>query len=450
MITSAGVEVVERAESVGLVLDEWQRFVLDVALGERADDKWAAFEVALLVARQNGKGGILEALELAALFDFGDELILHSAHEFKTASEAFRRVLPWVENCDELRKKVKQVRTSHGDEGIELLNGHRLRFVARSTGSGRGFTGDRVILDEAYALDAAAMGALLPTLSARPNPQLWYVSSAPMSSSVQLHAVRSRALAGGDERLAFMEWSCAEEAAVGPDAVAQANPALGIRIDLEFVEAERAALPPEVFRRERLGIPDKPLGGVETVIPRARWDAGEDADSQIAGPVWFAIDVTPDRSWSSIGAAGVRGDDKRHVELIEHRSGTHWVVARVVELLDRWGRGPVAVDPGSAAGSLIGELEQAGVEVKTLTAREVAQACGMFYDDVVEDNQRHVAAQPALTAAVIGASKRPLGDAWAWNRRGSDVDISPLVACTLANWLAQNAPAPAEVFVSWR
>jgi hypothetical protein len=36
--------------------------------------------------------------------------------------------------------------------------------------------------------------------------------------------------------------------------------------------------------------------------------------------------------------------------------------------------------------------------------------------------------------ALAGAQKRPLGDAWAWARRGAGVDISPLVAATLAKW----------------
>jgi hypothetical protein len=35
---------------------------------------------------------------------------------------------------------------------------------------------------------------------------------------------------------------------------------------------------------------------------------------------------------------------------------------------------------------------------------------------------------------VKGAAKRPLGDAWAWSRKSSGVDISPLVAITLAVW----------------
>jgi hypothetical protein len=66
-VSSAGREAVELAALAGLELDEWQAFVLEHALGERADGRWAAFEVGVLVPRQNGKGGILEARELAGL-----------------------------------------------------------------------------------------------------------------------------------------------------------------------------------------------------------------------------------------------------------------------------------------------------------------------------------------------------------------------------------------------
>jgi hypothetical protein len=123
---------------------------------------------------------VLEARELAGLYLFDEALILHSAHEFKTAAEAFRRILSLIQNTPDLDRLVQRIRTSHGDEGIELRSGQRLRFVARSTGSGRGFSGDCVILDEAYRLPNSAMAALLPTMAARPNPQLWYTSSAPL------------------------------------------------------------------------------------------------------------------------------------------------------------------------------------------------------------------------------------------------------------------------------
>ena len=89
---SSGADCIEFAASVGLFLDDWQCWVLEQALGERADHKWAAFEVCLLVPRQNGKGAVLEALELYHLFVLRTSLIVHSAHEFKTASEHFMRL----------------------------------------------------------------------------------------------------------------------------------------------------------------------------------------------------------------------------------------------------------------------------------------------------------------------------------------------------------------------
>jgi hypothetical protein len=50
-----------------------------------------------------------------------------------------------------------------------------------------------------------------------------------------------------------------------------------------------------------------------------------------------------------------------------------------------------------------------------------------------------------MTAALRGVEIRPLGDAWAWSRKNSNVDISPLVSATLALWGAgtqQRAGAP--------
>ena len=204
---TAGAEAVELAEAAGLHLDPWQQHVLEVALNEAADGRWAAFEVCLLVARQNGKGSILEALELAALFTLRLPLTLATAHEFKTAKDAFRRVSGIIKANDFLFSRVAAMPRNPSEFGIDLLTGERLRFIARSSGSGRGYTADLVIIDEAFRLDGGAMAALLPTLSAAPNPMIWYASSAPMSTSEQLHAVRRRALtavSGGDPgRLAF-------------------------------------------------------------------------------------------------------------------------------------------------------------------------------------------------------------------------------------------------------
>lgn len=430
-VSSAGEEAVEFCTSIGLHLDPWQRHVVRESLGERRDGRYAAFEVAVLVPRQNGKGAILEARELAGLFLFEEGLILHSAHEFKTAQEAFRRVLAHVENAPDLRKRVARVRTSHGEEGIELKSGARLRFVARSTGSGRGFSGDTVILDEAYNLASEGMSALLPTLSARPNPQIWYTSSAGMATSDQLRRVRERGLAGESKRLAYFEWSA--EADVDLDsraAWAQANPALGIRITEEFIESERDAMDDTGFSRERLGIWFDPAA--QMVIDGRKWAALADPGSRIEGPLVFAVDATPERSGAAIAVAGRRKDGLGHVEVVDVRSGTGWVVDRVVELHQRRKPRAWVLDPASAAGAWIPALQERGIEPVLITGREMAQACGALYEDVVENGALRHIDQPQLNAALSGARKRHLSDAWAWHRRDSTVDISPLVAVTLA------------------
>jgi phage terminase large subunit-like protein len=273
----SGRNAVTLAAEAGMELDPWQRLVLEAGLRRRGG-KWAAFEVALIVARQNGKGTVLEALELAALFLYPDvRLILHSAHEFKTAAEAFLRIRALIEDRPEFDARVSRIRTAAGAEAIELKDGKRLRFVARSSGSGRGFTSDLVILDEAYKLGDQEMAALLPTLSARPDPQVWYTSTAGGPDSVQLGRVRARGVAGGDPSLAFLEWSADEDACdpADPKDWARANPGLGIRIAPEYVEREMAALGPDAFARERLSIGDYPVGdgGSWDVVARDTWTA---------------------------------------------------------------------------------------------------------------------------------------------------------------------------------
>lgn len=177
--TSAGPEAIELAASAGLLLDPWQQDVLTAALGERPDGRWAASRVAVIVPRQNGKGAILEARELAGLYLFGERLITHTAHRVDTSLEHFTRMRALIEGTPDLAAELDDIVDTHGKEGLVLQGGRRLNFKARSKGSGRGFTGDCVVLDEAYYL--YDLGGLIPTMSARPNPQLWYTSSAPLA-----------------------------------------------------------------------------------------------------------------------------------------------------------------------------------------------------------------------------------------------------------------------------
>jgi hypothetical protein len=463
-LSSAGQEAVELAALAGLTLDPWQQRVLDHGLAERAGGSWAAFEVCVNVPRQNGKGAIIEARELAGLFLLGEKLILHSAHEFKTSIVAFRRIEQLIMGCPDLRKRVLRVRKTTGEEAIELVTGQVLRFLARSGGSGRGFTGDCNILDEAMILGDDAMGALMPTMSAVPNPQIWYLGSAGIGSlSVQLGRLRARALAAmetgePDPSLAYFEWSvdahrdecrpgCRDhDDADDPAAWAKANPALGIRISQEHVRNERLSMGSGgIFERERLGVGSYPSDAADAwrVIGEDAWRALADGRSSMQDPVAFAIDTTPERSHTAICVAGANGEAV-HVEVVDHRPGTGWAAGRVAELVEKWKPCALVIDEGGPAGSLIPAvrkaLEEIGLsedEVDELLlipkSRQVAAACGQFYDGVAEQRIVHLDQAP-LATALAGADKRPIGDGWAWARRGVGVDISPLMGATFAAW----------------
>jgi hypothetical protein len=405
--------------------------------------RWESFEVGLIVARQNGKGSILEALELAHLFLWNSRLLLHSAHQFNTATEHFLRIASLIENSDMLRRRCKRPKTAHGEEQIETRSGNRLRFVARSRKSARGFTGDLVIMDEAFNLDADAMAAMMPAMSAVPNPQIWYTSSAPLLDSTHLMRVQERGRAGNERSLTYFEWSAPAEARNDLDNTdywCQANPALGVRIHPEIVRAERVALDDDSFARERLGIGDQE--GQPSVIPLGLWRACKQTDlaARPGKPLIISVDADPTRTYWTIGLAGVLPDGKIQVEVVDHHEGQGWVVPRLVELRARWKPAEVIVDAGAPAASLIPDLEQARITPLCPTVGDIAAGCGAFFDAAIEGTLRHLG-QDELELALRGAGQRELADRWAWSRRKSTVDITPLVAVTLAHWGVQRTLA---------
>ncbi|WP_260461969.1 terminase [Streptomyces lateritius] len=452
-VSTAGDEAIKLAARAGLRLDPWQQHLLRVAMGETAEGDWVAPEVAINLPRQNGKGALIEARVLWGLFIGREKQILLSAHEFKTVLNARDRIEGLIKGCPDLHKRVKAYVRTVGREGVILHDGRELRYIARSSGSGRGFTANCVIFDECMVLDDAAMAALAPTTDAVANSQLWYLGSAGIGApSVQLGRLRKRsekALETGspDPTLAYFEWSIdphVKECSQGCDqhdevdsveSLLKANPAVGYRLEVEKSLNRRLTLGDALYARERLGVGEYPSedGDAWSVIGKDLWDALTDGDSQAEDPLTFSIDTTPERSHTSICMAG-RNGSVVHVEVIENRPGTQWVIDRARELHERWSPRCWVIDPSSPAGSFIKELEETlDIEVVTPRARDVAQATGQFYDAVVSQQLVHIGQAP-LSVALAGARKRDLGEAWAWARRGVGVDISPLVGVTLARW----------------
>lgn len=460
-VWTLGPEVADLSALAGYEPDAEQRLALDLIFAMGPADSPATLEAGLCVGRQNLKTGVKKMAALGKLFLLDQRLVVWSAHEFNTSAEAFRDLKELIDGCSYLSRRVRAIRGGHGDESIELVSGSRMLFKTRTKGGGRGLSGDTVFLDEAMFLKPMHMGALLPTLSARPAPQVIYGGSAGLAESAVWRGVRNRGRAG-DPSLVWLEWCddlpglCAVEQCMHTLGTPgcrldeetrwfRANPTLGKRITVEFVRGERRALPASEFGRERLGWWDDPDTDLEQL--GVDWHACADPDSAPTGQPVYAIDVSPGSRSASIVAALWRDDDLPHVEVVEHRADVGWVVDRCVELEahDPW---CWVLDPAGPAGALLPELEAAGIAVRQVAARELGQACESFSSAVGARDVRHLG-DALLAQAISGAGRRDIGDGlWAWSRRKSGADISPLYAATLALWvLAELGPDDVTVIV---
>lgn len=475
-------------------LDDWQEDGVSLMLAVREDGQWACYEYCEWVSRQNGKGTLLEARALTGFLLLGEQLILWSAHLYKTAMELFRRVKSliralgrrvkpnddtlWVvpglvtdEDTGELidGEILVKVSNTNGDEGFERLDtGARIVFIARSAGGGRGMSGDVNIIDEALFYTPEQHQALLYTLSARPNAQIIYTSSPPLRGDTAeiMYALRERGdptaerdpEAGPwrqDPALGYRDWGhggTLERILVDIDdmhVAAAANPAAGTRISWETIQRElrsdRAGYP-----RERLGIWPRRIGSEGGALDPRAWAAMLDPESRRAGDVALAVDVTPMRDHASIGLYGLRSDGLEHVQLTDYRPGPpDWIPDRLAELREVLGDAliGIALDERNGAHALLPALAEVGItppddpeqprrgDLLVMDTRAAADSTSQWIDAFREGGLRHIGQAP-MDAAVRNAKTRHIGDAGqiAWGRRASEVDIGPLQVATGARY----------------
>lgn len=443
---SAWEDVADLSASCGIPLDEWQEVVLQAAMGERADGTWATPQVAVSAPRQNGKSQIIVARALAGVLVFDEKTIIVSAHQRDTAREVFAKIVDILEEHPNLNARVESYGKALNREYIRFKTGQTIRFKARSAGGGRGFSCDCLLLDEAQILSSAAWAAILPTMSARPNPQAWLLGTPPTENDdgEVFARFREAGLRRSSPRIAYLEWSAEiNDDFDDPQVWAKANPAYGTRITHERIADERATMDQRQFGMERLGM----WAGAESraVVDAHTWAGLFDPGSQPSDRLAMAIDMAPEGASASIGVAGARSDGRWHVELIEQRDGSSWVVERAASVALRHGFGAVVVDGASPAVALVEPLRAKGLTVTVTGARDMGQACGSMYRLIVEDGVRHVG-QPQLATSMSLARKRAIGSEglWGWGRAISGADISPTVVVTLALWGAMATGAKVQ------
>lgn len=459
----------------------WQEGLLTDILSVRPDGKWAARDAAYLVARQNGKGGALHALELAGLFLFPEvREILHSAHEVKTAKKAYRELKEIIKNTPHLYARVERrgnrvvgFRQSNEDISITIENPDGkttsvVRFIARATNTGRGFSPQWLIIDEAQICTEEAREAIFYSTRAQANPLRVWCGTVPKANdpSEPFTALRDRGRAGGDQYLTWNEWSVdpdvEPEKLRGDDAaVIQATPALGYLVDWETIESERAAAVSDAawlgFCREALSWwasdEDSAVWGV---VPKESWDlrvskeTAEEAKALAAAgdegwlrsAVALAIEMDQQHERTSIAAAGDCREGGIGVDIMAVGDGSSWVVDHVVELTSDETKpvSHVVIDPRSPAGSLIDDLREAGVTVTECGGQDLVKATGYLIDAILEGGLVH-RDSPELNRAVSVATTRKAGEASLIDRWAAK-DASPFICVDLAVWGHRNVPEP--------
>ncbi len=428
---STGQDCVDLAAAYNLPLDPWQADIIR-GICREIDGAPAVSQAGVCLSRQGGKSQALTALELFWLFAMGEQ-ILHTAHAVKTSSDGFRRLWAVIQSHEDLARRVRRHSQMIGAEFVELDSGARIAFTTRSASAGRGLALDKLVIDEAEDLPAAEIAALQPTVYSRPRAQSLFFGTAPgpQHDSEAFTALRKSAHENTNPRLAYWEWTAEWGEDIDDESVwLRTNPAVATgRVPLQAIRDDRAVLPVDAFRAERLSM-WIPAGAANAVFDPAQWDSLCDPDSAPVTDLAVGVDAHPSRSSATVCIAGRRQDGRIHVEWYESRDGVTWLPAWVADRLDRGVRA-VVVD----GGGVLAELDWAGSKVRpTLVGvREVATACGLFWDAVTEGSLRH-RQQVELSKGVLGAKQRPMlgGQAFGWDRKAPGSSV--LIAATLALW----------------
>lgn len=428
------------AQILGLDLMPWQVDAVEL-FTELEEGFYAYSDCTLLVPRQNGKSTLLLILLLVRALGTAGSRCGYGAQSLKDARKMLLETWVPLLDASPLRGSYS-VRAANGSEAIRFNNGSVIELlVSTSTKAQHGQVWDFCVLDEAFSqTDSRVEVSVLPAFATRtehaPGVQWLVVSTAGTRSTSpylfdRVESRRQLVDDGITSGTAYLEYAAPDGSDYTDLGVWRTcNPALETTITVDAVKAELASLGEAEFKRSRLCMWTTQKN--DPVVPVEVWEGLCDPMSRRGERLTLAFDSSPEGS-SSIAVASRRGDDLVHVELIDHQAGTAWLVAEVARLVRAHSPDDVLMDPKTPAMAAVPLLKDLGVNVVEVSPSDVTQAFAMFLEACEEGKLRHIG-QAELTAALAGAVRRNVGDAAAWSRRNSGVDISPICAATLAMW----------------
>lgn len=441
-ITGSDFANIQRiAVKAGIHYDLWQQGLLYLLFSKRQDGRYACGEGGgvISICRQVGKTFTIGSAVFILCLMRRNLKVLWTAHRTRTLDETFNDM------CDNLAKNrlftryVERIRRANGQQEIRFTNGSRIMFGAREQGFGRGFAGVGLeVFDEAQILTVKALDDMIPATNAAHNPLIIFMGTPPKSGDPceAFAEKRQQALAGTDG-MVYVELSADRDADPNDrEQWAKANPSYPKRTSEAAILRMRNLLGADSFRREGLGIWDETAS--HRAIDPQQWAKATTDSPNLNGLIGYALDMAPDRSSLAIGGAINHRDGTAHIELREFEStqskGTMWAIDYIA---DHWPRtASVVIDAQSPANALIQELKARHIKVITTGPQDMGRACGLFLDMLRDGKLTHIPDDkaPALAVAVANAVTRNIGQSGAigWNKMGADIDISPLVAVTLA------------------
>lgn len=464
--TSYGFQVISFARDIlEQPLDPWECEAA-VRIGELLPDGRPRFRTVLvLVARQNGKTHLVKVLTLWWLFHGDKKTILGLANTLSYAKRIWSDVVQVSQDNDflALQLPAKPVRLAIGEECLTTAKGSEYRIAAANRNAGRSLTISRLVCDELREHRSwDAWNAATNAMNAVRDAQAVCITNQGDEQGVVLDALRASALeyietGQGDPRLGLLEWSAPDGADPEDlDALAQANPNLGYRIDPD-------ALLGAARRAKAAG--GKELAGFRTEVMCQRvrlLDPGIDPDAwercgtdtpldlaQHRDRVVLCLDVSLDGSHASLVAATLV-DGLVHVEAVGAWSGygcTATLRRELPDLVNRIRPRQLGWFPAGPAAALTADLTASrprgwpprGTELVEVRG-EVTAVCMGLAEQVRVGGLRHPD-DPLLNAHIGAAQKLPRGDAYAFRRQGSE-PIDGAYALAGAVHLARMLPPP--------
>jgi len=431
----------------------WQVAASDVA-GEvdPVTGEWAYDLVVLIVQRQAGKTALVGSTASQRCLTSPDVGAWYTAQKREDARDNWMQVVKRI-GRSALRKPVCKVRESNGSETVTFPNGSTYRVFAPVPDALHGKANIFVCVDEGWAFDEVRgdelTQAILPTFATVAG-QMWVISAAGHAGSTWLAALRDAGRASVDagvrSGICYIEYGIDDKTdPTDLAAVAAAHPANRYTLRPEAIPKAAKIMKPGEFAR---AYGNRWTGAPERVIPALLWANTEDTLTELPAPggMALAFDVGLGGRDAAICIAWRDSAGRVHVELVDVREGTSWLVPRLRELVaklrprllvyDRFGP---AVDVGDAA-------IRARLSLRPITIDEYTVACPTMLNAIVE-GQIGIRPHPALDAAAAAAVKRTVGERWVWGRRASSDSIAGLVAATLALWGWDHAPPPPVRFV---